>query len=84
MIRCDYKYLVELVIIYLGEVPPTQPDGIHFPAPIAISSARFMARIIYSLSMEMFGATGKAYLKMKPDDASGTKACSDKISVRCR
>ncbi|KAE8741508.1 hypothetical protein FOCC_FOCC012969, partial [Frankliniella occidentalis] len=56
-IRCDYKYLLELVVIFLGEVPPTQRKGVHFQPPIALSSARFMGRIIYSLTIQMFALT---------------------------
>ncbi|XP_034236459.1 uncharacterized protein LOC117642402 [Thrips palmi] len=59
LIRCDYKYLLELVVIFLGEVPPTQPNGVHFRSPMALSSARFMGRIIYCLSMHMFALTGE-------------------------
>ena len=60
LIRCDYKLFLELVIIYLGEIPPSMAkNGIHLPPPIAVGSARFMGRIIYSLEIQMFSATGK-------------------------
>ena len=58
MIRCDYKNLLELVIIFLGEIPPSMEDGVHFAPPIALSSARFMGRIIYTLTIHMFALTG--------------------------
>ncbi|KAK3919958.1 hypothetical protein KUF71_009245 [Frankliniella fusca] len=43
-IRADYEYLLELAIIFLGGTPP---GGVKFRPPLALSSARFMGRIIY-------------------------------------
>lgn len=42
--RDDYKELLELIIIFLGGVPP---QGIHFRAPGAYQLARWMAKAIY-------------------------------------
>ncbi|KAK3909964.1 Biotin synthase [Frankliniella fusca] len=55
-IRADYEYLLRLAIIYLGGTPP---GGSKFRPPLALSSARFMGRIIYSLTIEMFARTGE-------------------------
>ncbi|KAK3929180.1 LOW QUALITY PROTEIN: hypothetical protein KUF71_017646 [Frankliniella fusca] len=63
--RNDYKYLLELTIIFLGEVPPTQPNGVRFQPPMALSSARFMGRIIYALQIHMFALTGQYKLNAK-------------------
>ncbi|KAK3922351.1 Holliday junction ATP-dependent DNA helicase RuvB [Frankliniella fusca] len=57
-IRADYKHLIELVIIFMGE-NPFHPETIRFRPPIAVSSARFMARIIYCLMIHMFALTGR-------------------------
>ena len=55
-IRADYEYLLELILIFLGQIPP---KGVKFRPPIALSSARFMGRIIYCLSIYMFARSGK-------------------------
>ncbi|KAK3917743.1 Eukaryotic translation initiation factor 3 subunit G [Frankliniella fusca] len=55
-IRADYEYLLRLAIIYLGGTPP---GGSKFRPPLALSSARFMGRIIYSLTFEMFARTSE-------------------------
>lgn len=70
-------------MIYLGEVPPTQPDGIFFHPPIAISSARFMARIIYSITIEMFGATGKVYILMRKIGPGSGYVLTEKLLFLC-
>ncbi|KAK3909534.1 2,3-dihydroxyphenylpropionate/2,3-dihydroxicinnamic acid 1,2-dioxygenase [Frankliniella fusca] len=57
-IRADYKQLVQLVIIFMGE-NPFKPKDIRFSPPIAVSSARFMARIIYCLMIHMFSLSGQ-------------------------
>ncbi|KAK3917640.1 putative nitrate/nitrite antiporter NarK1 [Frankliniella fusca] len=54
--RDDYEYLLRLAIIYLGGTPP---GGIKFRPPMALSSARFMGRIIYCLTIEMFAKAGE-------------------------
>ncbi|KAK3910826.1 Mitogen-activated protein kinase-binding protein 1 [Frankliniella fusca] len=60
--RADYRYLLELVVIFLGDNPkPSQP--IKFSPPIAVSSARFMGRIIYCLTIHMFALTGEFALE---------------------
>lgn len=48
--RDDYRELLELVMMFLGEVPP---GGIRFRKAGAISRARWMARAIYVLKMWM-------------------------------
>ncbi|KAK3910422.1 Carnitine O-acetyltransferase YAT2 [Frankliniella fusca] len=55
-IRGDYQYFLELVLIFIGE---TNPKGVHFRPPIALNSARFMGRIIYCLTIFMFGLSGE-------------------------
>ncbi|KAK3918328.1 Kinesin-like protein KIN-12C [Frankliniella fusca] len=55
-IRGDYQYFLELVLIFIGETPP---KGVHFRPPIALNSARFMGRIIYCLTIFMFGLSGE-------------------------
>lgn len=42
---------MELVLIFLGEIPP---KGINFKKPGAASSARWMAKILYSFKLYMF------------------------------
>lgn len=49
--RADYRELLELSIIFLGDTPPR---GIHFQAPGAMHHARWMSKIIYSLKVFMF------------------------------
>lgn len=49
--RDDYKELLELIIIFLGGVPP---QGIHFRAPGAYHLARWMAKAIYCLKIFLF------------------------------
>lgn len=49
--RDDYKELLELVLIFVGEIPP---GGIRFHAPGSVSRARWMARAIYSLKVWLF------------------------------
>ncbi|KAK3928373.1 FH1/FH2 domain-containing protein 1 [Frankliniella fusca] len=56
--RADYRQLLELTLIFLG-VNPFQPEGIRFRPPIALSSARFMGRIIYCLTIHIFALTGE-------------------------
>lgn len=48
--RDDYRELLELVVMFLGEVPP---GGVHFRKAGAISRARWMARGIYVLKVWM-------------------------------
>lgn len=49
--REDYRELLELVVIFLGDIPPR---GISFRAPGAFHHARWMAKAIYSLKMFLF------------------------------
>ncbi|XP_052126600.1 uncharacterized protein LOC127750085 [Frankliniella occidentalis] len=55
-IRGDYEYFLELVLIFIGECPP---KGVRFRPPIALTSARFMGRIIYCLSIYVFARSGQ-------------------------
>ncbi|KAE8738428.1 hypothetical protein FOCC_FOCC016092 [Frankliniella occidentalis] len=57
-VRADYRQLLELVVIFMGE-NPHKPKTIRFSPPIAVSSARFMARIIYCLMIHMFALSGE-------------------------
>lgn len=49
--RDDYKELLELTIIFLGQIPP---NGIFFKVPGPINHARWMAKNIYSLKIFLF------------------------------
>jgi hypothetical protein len=49
--RDDYRELLELSIIYLGDVPPR---GIGFMQPGALHRARWMARVIYAIQICLF------------------------------
>jgi hypothetical protein len=52
--RDDYMELLELVIIFLGGVPPR---GVHFLKPGALHRARFMAKLLYSYKIFLFRDT---------------------------
>ncbi|KAK3933104.1 AMP phosphorylase [Frankliniella fusca] len=54
-IRADYRYFLQLVVLFVGG----KLEGFHFRPPMALSSARFMGRIIYCLSMYMFSRGGQ-------------------------
>jgi hypothetical protein len=54
--REDYLELLNLTIIFLGSEPP---NGIHFKAPGGLHNARWMARLLYSFKVYMFGTTSK-------------------------
>lgn len=58
--RDDYKELLELTIIFLGQTPP---DGIFFKVPGPINHARWMAKAIYSLKIFLFRNEFKLTLK---------------------
>lgn len=49
--RDDYRELLELIIIFLGETPSR---GIHFRQPGAYHLARWMAKAIYCLKIYLF------------------------------
>jgi len=51
LIRDDYKELLDLIIIFLAEVPP---GGINFKKPGAYHHARWMAKGIYCFKMYLF------------------------------
>lgn len=58
--RCDYRELLELTIIFLGDIPAR---GIRFAAPGAMHRARWMAKIIYSIKVWMFRGAFKLTAK---------------------
>jgi len=49
--RDDYKELLELSLIFLGEIPP---HGVHFRVPGAFHHARWMAKLLYVLKLNLF------------------------------
>lgn len=49
--REDYRELVELTLIFLGERPPR---GIHFRMPGAFHHARWMSKLLYVLKINLF------------------------------
>lgn len=49
--RDDYRELIELSMIFLGQAPPR---GIHFQAPGPMHHARWMSTVLYSLKIWMF------------------------------
>ena len=49
--RDDYKELIELAIIYLGDKPD---KGVRFSAPGAMHNARWMAKVLYCFKIWMF------------------------------
>ena len=53
--REDYRELLELASIFMGEVPVR---GLNFRKPGAIHRARFMARLLYSLKIYIFRDSG--------------------------
>lgn len=57
-IRCDYVELLELSIIFLGEIPP---KGLKFRRAGSLSRARWMGRAIYTLKAWMFQDSIKVF-----------------------
>src|SRR6218665_717760 len=49
--RDDYRELIELSMLFLGQAPPR---GIHFQAPGPMHHARWMSKVLYSLKIWMF------------------------------
>jgi len=49
--RDDYRELLELTVLFLGDVPPR---GVRLVAPGAMHRARWMAKLLYSLKVWMF------------------------------
>lgn len=60
--REDYKELLELVLIFLGEIPP---NGLSIRMPGAIHHARWMAKAIYCLKIFIFRQQFKMEQKEK-------------------
>lgn len=52
--REDYRELLNLTVIFLGGTPP---GGIRLRAPAGLHRARWMARLLYSFKIFMFGRT---------------------------
>jgi len=50
-LRDDYRELLELTVIFLGQVPPR---GVRFLAPGPMHHARWMSKAIYALKVWMF------------------------------
>ena len=59
-LRGEYKEFLELVIIFLGDVPAR---GVQFMKPGAIHHAPWMTKVIYCLKIWMFKAQFKLNLK---------------------
>ena len=53
--RDDYREFLELVLIFLGEIPHRH-YGVRFMTPGAMHHARWMSKVIYSLKVWMFRA----------------------------
>lgn len=49
--RDDYRELLELTILFLGDTPPR---GVRFMAPGAMHRARWMAKLLYCMKVWMF------------------------------
>lgn len=60
--RDDYKELLQLTLLFLGETPP---GGVKFYQPGAISEARFMSKALYSLKLVMFASQVKLTAREK-------------------
>ena len=49
--RKDYAEILELTIIFLGDIPR---KGVHFVKPGAMHRARWMSRVLYAIKMVLF------------------------------
>ena len=58
--RDDYREMLELCLIYLGDRPER---GVRFRAPGAIHQARWMAKVIYALKIWLFRSQFKLTAK---------------------
>ena len=47
----DYRELLQLVLIFIGEIPP---NGVRFRSPGAMHHARWMAKALYFLKILLF------------------------------
>lgn len=73
--RDDYKELLELAIIFLGEVPKR---GVHFRAPGGMHRARWTAKDIYSLKIYLF----RNQFKLPKQEESGIRqVCSFVVKI---
>ena len=59
-LRDDYRELLELTVIFLGQIPPR---GIRFLAPGPMHHARWMSKAIYALKVWMFRSQFKLTVK---------------------
>jgi len=58
--RDDYRELIELAIIFLGQVPPR---GVRFRVPGPMHHARWMSKVLYSIKVWLFRAQFKLTAK---------------------
>lgn len=65
--RDDYKELIELCILFLGERPN---ETYNFRAPAAMHHARWMSKALYSLKIYMF----KKQFKLSNKETDGLAA----------
>ena len=65
--REDYREFLELVVIFLGEVPPR---GVSFRVPGAMHQARWMAKSLHSLKIFLFR-------NVYPLSSSDLKSCRE-------
>ena len=72
--RDDYKELLELVIIFVGGVPP---HGVRFKAPGAIHHASWMAKALYSLKIWM----SKEQFQLSESEENGIREACIFITV---
>ena len=67
-VRCDYRELVQLSVLYLSGQPE---EGFRFYRPGALHKARWMAKLIYSIKMVLLAGKISDELKSGAVFASG-------------
>ncbi|KAL4113867.1 hypothetical protein QTP88_017425 [Uroleucon formosanum] len=77
--RDDYKELLELTVIFLGENPL---NGIFFHYPGAFHHARWMSKAIYSFKIYMFRKQFKLNVREENQWRTGTLRTRDALYVR--
>lgn len=65
-VRDDYRELLELSIIFIGEIPI---GGVKFKAPGATHHARWMAKLLYALKIWMF----RNQFRLTPHETRGLR-----------
>lgn len=73
--RDDYKELLELAIVFLGDVPKR---GVHFRAPAGLHRARWMAKAIYSIKIYLFR---DQFNLSKQEEAGIRQVCSFVVKI---